>query len=134
MEFPLVRIFVIENTCTVCQLQVQYLSSLKIEHSSLNILRLYRDTRNSKGMKSSGRFKSGGSLGWISMQNFIKMRNVHELTWQVRGPLCIGSSLSFQPSHAFCLNKIEETDSNNPPLALYEKKNSVQTQALTVIS
>jgi hypothetical protein len=31
--------------------------------------------------------------------------------------------LSFQPSHAFCLNKIEETDSNNPPLALYKKKN-----------
>jgi hypothetical protein len=34
----------------------------------------------------------------------------------------VGSSLSFQPSHAFCLNKIEEIDSNNPPLALYEKK------------
>jgi len=30
--------------------------------------------------------------------------------------------LSFQTSHAFCLNKIEETDSNNPPLALYGKK------------
>jgi hypothetical protein len=75
-------------------------------------------------MKSSGRFKSGGSLEWISMQNFIKMRKtVHELTWQVRGPLRVGSSLSFQPSHAFCLNKIEETDSNNPPLALYEKNN-----------
>ena len=74
-------------------------------------------------MKSSGRFKSGGSLEWISMQNFIKMRKtVHELTWQVRGPLAlrVGSSLSFQPSH---LNKIEETDSNNPPLALYEKNN-----------
>jgi hypothetical protein len=39
------------------------------------------------------------------------------------GPLRVGSSLSFQPSHAFCLNKIEETDSNNPPLALYEKNN-----------
>jgi hypothetical protein len=106
-----------------------YLLTLKIEHSSLNILRLYRDTQNSKGMKSSGRFKSGGSL------NSIKMRKtVHELTWQVRGPLHVGSSLSFQPSHAFCLNKIEEIDSNNPPLAFYEKKFSIQTQVLAVIS
>ena len=75
-------------------------------------------------MKSSGRFKSGASLEWISVQNFIKMRKtVHELTWQVRGLLRVGSSLSFQPSHAFCLNKIEEIDSNSPPLALYEKNN-----------
>jgi hypothetical protein len=68
-------------------------------------------------MKSSGRFKSGGSLEWISMQNLRK--TVHELTWQVRGPLRVGS-FSFQPSHAFCLNKIEEADS---ALALYEKNN-----------
>ena len=36
--------------------------------------------------------------------------------------LHVGSSLSSQPSHAFCLDKVEKIDSNDPPLALYEKK------------
>ena len=48
-------------------------------------------------------------------------KTVHELTWQIRG-LHVGSSLSSQPSHAFCLDKVEKIDSNDPPLALYEKK------------
>jgi len=37
----------------------------------------------------------------------------------------VGSSLSSLPSHwhGFCLDKIEKTNSNDPPLALYQKKN-----------
>jgi len=46
-------------------------------------------------------------------------------TWQVAVRYGAGSSLSSLsslPSHAFCLDTIEETDSNDPPFALYEKK------------
>ena len=48
-------------------------------------------------------------------------KTVHELTWQVRGPPQPTRWL-FQPSHAFCLDKVQKIDSNDPPLALYEKK------------
>ena len=51
-------------------------------------------------------------MGWMSsLGKFAARYSLH-----------VGSSLSSQPSHAFCLDKVEKIDSNDPPLALYEKK------------